>query len=197
MLIVENVLVHPANTLVPVSVADNAIVDVPAFNVRPVMVVQSKTLPVVPASVNVPLPRLSVLVPAPVTLNAVVIVKLGLLAEKSSVPVNAPIVILASDNPLIVPDAVTVPPPELPSKVTESPVVGAAFEVEHPVAPAPVVGAQCVMAALSHVPVPPTQKQLLACACDAISRPSAMRRYLKRFIAAPTECRQSIASRPM
>jgi len=67
----------------------NAIVELLALNVSPVTVVKS-TEAVAELIVHVPLPILNVRVPVPVTLKVLDKVTLLLLAEKSSVPVNAP-----------------------------------------------------------------------------------------------------------
>jgi membrane-associated protease RseP (regulator of RpoE activity) len=76
----------------------------------------------------------------------------GLLLLKFRVPPKAPIV-SESTSILMVMD--TVPPPELASKVTSSDDVG----TDAPAVP-PEVAAQCVVAAASHVPAPPTQNRL-------------------------------------
>jgi hypothetical protein len=69
-------------------------VELPASNVRFVVVVISQAEPT-PVSDHVPLPILRVRTPVPVPENAVEAERLTLLllTEKSSVPVNAPIVI--------------------------------------------------------------------------------------------------------
>ncbi len=99
--------------------------------------------------VHVPLPILSVRVPVPEPLN-VCIVGLLLLAEKSSVPVNAPIVTDVTLKSVL---TVTVPPPEAASKVTVSPEPGTEPGCVEP----PDVVAQLVRLLPSHVFVPPTQ----------------------------------------
>lgn len=142
------------NVLVLDCAADTTIVEVPALNVRLVEVLQSQTVPNAAEMVKVPLPRFSVRVPVPEFENAVVNVTLGLLTLKSSVPVNAPMVSVVNDFPLMVVSTVTVPPPEEPSNVTLSPLTGA----DAPPAP-PVLADQCVVVVESHVPVPPTQKR--------------------------------------
>ena len=152
--IVPIVLPDAAMTVrAPVGVAASKKVADPQLKVSPVTVVLSTTVPVVPVIVNVPEPQFIVRVCDPDELH-VVKVRLGLFAEKSSVPVNAPAVSEANVEPLMFAAAVTVPPPDETSKVTASVEDG----TETPPAP-PDVDAQCVVVELSHVPVPPTQKQ--------------------------------------
>src|SRR5216684_975328 len=84
-----------ANPHEPLGALDGAkfIVDVPAVRVNPVIVDASNILLVLfDVSVNVPLPSFTVRVPAPL-IDITAMVTLGLLMLKSSVPVNAPIVI--------------------------------------------------------------------------------------------------------
>lgn len=137
-------------------VAVNASVELLQLKVRFVVVVNSQTFALLPESVQVPLPMFSVRVPVPDPLNpmlfGLVSVTLLLLAEKSKVPVNAPIVM---DRTLIVVLTVTVPPPLDASNVTVSLAPGTLCP------PAPLdVAAQCVVSEASQVPVPPTQNLL-------------------------------------
>jgi hypothetical protein len=97
-------------------------------------------------NVQVPDPIVRVRTPEPVLLNVPIV---GFCVEPSKVPVKAPIVI---ETTVGLYPSVTVPPPEDASKVTVSEAPG----TEEPPAP-PVVADQCVVALLSHVPVPPTQ----------------------------------------
>ncbi|ANW00699.1 hypothetical protein LMTR13_11475 [Bradyrhizobium icense] len=134
-------------------------VEVPALNVRFVVVAASKTLPLLPTRVNVPEPRLIVRVPVPEILkfgeDDRLKVMLGLFVAKSSVPVNAP---QTSDwivfDALIVAATVTVPPPLDPSNVT----VSAEDGTLAPLAP-PEVADQFAVLESFHVPVPPTQNR--------------------------------------
>ena len=123
-------------------------------HVKFVAVVKLNTVPEVPVAVMVPVPQTIVLTAAPEQLN-VAAVRDGLLALRSIVPVKASavneIIVLL---PLIVAATVTVPPPDDASKVTASVAEGTAM-----LPTPPDVEAQCVVVELSHVPVPPTQKQ--------------------------------------
>lgn len=112
------------NVRLPVVVAVNVMLEVPASHVRLVVVDIFQTVPDVLVSVHVPEPILNDLAPVPVPEN-VPIVMLGLLTLKSIVPVKAPhvsdVIVLV---PLIVAATVTVPPPLEPSNVTVSPEAG-------------------------------------------------------------------------
>jgi hypothetical protein len=112
-----------------------------------------------PVNVKVPVPSRNFRAPVPdrfkpVEFADVNVILIGAFAAKSSVPVNAPATRVAKDVPLLSAATVTVPLPELASKITLSPVVG----TDWPPAP-PDVPAQCVVSEASHVPVPPTQKR--------------------------------------
>jgi len=130
----------------------NSIVDELALNVRLVVVVIVHEPPL---SSHVPLPKLRVLVAVPVLLKVPVRVTFGLLALKSSVPVNAPIVrdiIVTTPEPFgqlaeDAPHTVTVPPPEVPSNVAVSAEVGTCPQL------------QLAVLELSQFPVPPCHVQ--------------------------------------
>lgn len=146
------------------------IVAVPALNVRLVVTVASQLL-ATPARVKVPEPRLSVLVPVPVMLKlgatALANVMLGLFAEKSRVPVKAPIARPAIVFPLMVESTVTVPPPELASKVAVSEdCLGMPPVAPHVEELPPEDDDHDAVFAVDHDPVPPTQKQAAAIAGD-------------------------------
>lgn len=83
-----------------------------------VRVPPDQTVVPLPVIVQVPDPIFRVLVPVPVRLN-VLIVGLLLFADKSKVPVNAPIVIEVTVGLYAAP-MVTVPPPDDASSVTVS-----------------------------------------------------------------------------
>ena len=152
--------------------------------VRPVVVVTSNpTNPLPPVIVQIPLPILMLRVAVPVN-ETVRKVTLGLLVLKASVPVKAPAVRSLKAIPAIVPSGVTVPPPELPSKVMLSPATGA----DAPLAP-PELDAQCVVVVLSQVPVPPTQNLLAASALTGARKASARRKRPKRDLSRPFICR--------
>lgn len=122
-----------------------------AFRVKLVTTPQSQIFDEeVDDNVHVPLPMFKVLAPVPVPKKLVVKVILLLFAEKSKAPVKAPIV--RTERLRVAWLTVTVPPPELPSRVTLSPATG----TDCPPAP-PEDDAQWVVSAASHVPVPPTQ----------------------------------------
>lgn len=140
--------------IVPVKAA-GAIFIVAFWNVavNPVTVPKLQAVIFDPARLIVLVPRLIDRVVEPLLLNAPVNVSVGLLTLKSSVkPDMASAVSVPKDLPLRVASSVTVPVPELPSKVGLSPVVGA----DAPPDP-PEVDAQCVVDDASQVPVPPTQ----------------------------------------
>jgi len=123
--------------------------DVPALNVQFVVVVHSHIFGPV-ETVTTVAPSVIVRVPVPVLLQPFVPSVSDVVAEKSSVPVNNPVV---SDDTLTVARlTVTVPLPEFASNVTVSLAVGTADG-----APVPVAVPQCVWSLASHVPVPPTQ----------------------------------------
>ena len=125
-------------------------VEDPGSSVRFVAVEVVQMVALLPVIVQVPLPIFRVRVPVPEQLN-VDIVGLLLFVAKSKVPVKAPIVI---DTTLRFVLTVTVPPPELASKVTVSATPGTDWP------PAPFeVAAQCVVSEASQVPAPPTQKR--------------------------------------
>src|SRR2546430_2342263 len=114
-----------------------------------------------------------VLVPEPEKLTPVLaavlwpILTLLLLAEKSSVPVNAP---ATSEDRLTVVLTVTVPPPELPSNVAVSAAPGRLPAPPH-VLPAPPLDDDHDAVLLPfQVAVPPTQKQEAACAGNDSAR---------------------------
>lgn len=137
----------------PLIVSPQVVTDVGS---RFVVVPISKTaVALVVVKVNVPLPSRYLRAPVPDRLTPFP-VNVMLIVEpvKSSVPVKAPAVSDRSERLFTVLSTVTSPPPDDPSNVTESPVVGAVA----PLAP-PDVAAQCVVDVLSHVPAPPTQKR--------------------------------------
>ena len=145
----------PMNVLSLLGVAVKTTLEPLALKVSLVTVPLSHGLPFTPVIVNVPLPRFIVLVPVPELLHDV-IVMFGLLALKSSViPIAPQVSDVIVFVPLIVAATVQVPAPELASNVTVSVEAGTLA----PPAP-PVVADQFVVAALSHVPVPPTQNLL-------------------------------------
>jgi hypothetical protein len=106
-------------------------------------------------------------------LSAVVNVTFGLRVAKSSVPVKAPMLMVArlheldADGQLAVdvPQTVTVPPPLEPSNVAISPAFfGMPPVAAHVVALPPDDDDHEAVLELSALPVPPTQKQVAACA---------------------------------
>ncbi len=101
--------------------AFTVIVAVFALNVSPVMTRKFNRVQVIAAA-----PRVSVLVPVPVISKNPV---LNVCPLMSTVPVKAPIV---NDREFAVAVTVTVPPPELASKVTSSEAVGTDAPLEPP-----------------------------------------------------------------
>ena len=185
----------------------SATVEVPALNVRFVMVVAS-SVPALLDRENVPLPKLRVRVPVPVMLKPglPVSVTFGFIAEKSITHplVHAPIVIAAieifpADEGQLAeaaPHTVTVQAArqELASKVALSPAFLGIPPVAAHVPPVPPVPeAHDAVFVLSQFPVPPTQKQVAACAESGSHRRSKRASNALRIIFARTSSARTTA----
>lgn len=132
-------------------------VDCVALRVKPATLPKSNTVPERTTIVNVPVPKLIVLVPEPAAKN-VFIVALGLLTEKSNVkPADAAVVLMPESVLFELNEDVTVTtaPLEFASKIATSADDGTLA----PPGP-PVAEDQCVVSELSHVPLPATQNLL-------------------------------------
>lgn len=166
----------------PVPVADQTKVADVAVNVMLELTLTSSVVALLPVNVNVPDPRLIVRVPVPLKENVPLNVMLGLLAEKSSVPVKLPAVNAVREIPFIVLSTVTVPPPDRASKVAVSAACLGTPPVPAQVPPVPPDedDHDAVLLVLN-VPVPPTQKHVAALATDTCRASANPKRIVERF----------------